>query len=131
MTTHPWIEEAQGLVTTTETTSRGIWTLLAVAGEAAMNLALALPLTEAAGVTLLAMDIRQVQGEIEWIYPDLTTQRPPMTVGMVADHEQDAVKALITDLVAAATTRGLQIDPAFSTTLGVGPGHHLGRGSTR
>ncbi|SDD23577.1 hypothetical protein SAMN05216410_3011 [Sanguibacter gelidistatuariae] len=131
MTTHTWIEEAQRLVTTTETTSRGIWTLLAVAGQAAMNLALALPLTEAAGVTLLAMDIRQVQGEIEWIYPDLMTQRPPIAVGMVADHEQDAVKALITDLVAAATARGLQIDPALSTALGLGPGHYLGRGSTR
>ena len=131
MTTHTWIEEAQGLVKTTETTSRGIWTLLAVAGQAAMNLALALPLTEAAGVTLLAMDIRQVQGEIEWIYPELMTQRPPIAVGMVADHEQYAVKALITDLVAGATARGLQIDPALSTALGLGPGHYLGRGSTR
>ena len=131
MTTHTWIEEAQGLVTTTETTSRGIWTLLAVAGQSAMNLALALPLTEAAGVTMLAMDIRQVQGEIEWIYPDLMTQRPSITVGMVADHEQDTVKTLITDLVAAATARGLQIDPALSTALGLGPGHYLGGGSTR
>lgn len=131
MTTHPWIEEAQGLVTTAETTSRGIWTLLAVAGQAAMNLALALPLTAAAGVTLLAMDIRQVQGEIEWIYPDLVTQRPPIAVGMVADHEQGAVKDLIADLVAAATARGLQIDPALSTALDLGLGHHLGRGSTR
>ena len=131
MTTHAWIEEAQGLVTTAETTSRGIWTLLAVAGQAAMNLALALPLTEAAGATLMAMDIRQVQGEIEWIYPDLVTQRPPIAVGMVADHEQAAVKELIADLVAAATARGLQIDPALSAALGVGPGHYLGGGTRR
>ena len=93
MTTHAWIDEAQGLITTTETTSRGVWTLLAVAGQAAMNLALALPLTEAIGVTLLAMDIRQVQGEIEWIYPDLVTRRPPITGGMVANHEQEIGRA--------------------------------------
>ena len=131
MTTHVWIEEAQELVTTAGTTSRGVWTLLAVAGQAAMNLALALPLTEAAGVSLLAMDIRQVQGEIEWIYPELVTQRPPIAVGMVADHEQDSVKDLIIELVAAATVRGLQIDPAISTTLGSGPGHYLGRSAER